>query len=80
MSVIYRLRGGNMDECTVLLGTVYCCIRGREQSGVAAPGVGTRTRPTSGPQLARNNKYKERHEMTDTQVTWLTQELSLIHI
>jgi transcription elongation factor GreA len=65
-----------MDECTVPAGTVYCCISGREDDGTAARG-GTQKLPAA--QFRDLQRYAERHdeehdEMTDTQVTWLTQE------
>src|ERR1700712_935075 len=57
-------------------GTVYCCIKGRDRNQLAATGLGTRKHPKAGSELTRlrGTRNKERHEMTDTQVTWLTQE------
>jgi transcription elongation factor GreA len=56
---------------------VYCCINGREQNGSSSARGGTRIPPAAGPEAyadTRNREQEERDEMTDTQVTWLTQE------
>src|SRR6185437_6084698 len=58
-------------------GPCIAAFNGREQNGAAAPGVGpaySRERDHILTRIRGNDKHKERDEMTDTQVTWLTQE------
>jgi len=66
-----------MHECTVPAGTVYCCFMAVSRMAPQHPGWDPNT-PDSGVGEAyadtRNGYDEERDEMTDTQVTWLTQE------
>ena len=57
--VINCLRSGNMGECTVPVGTVYCCINGRERTETAVPGR-TRMTPGSGAQQAYADTRNDR--------------------
>ena len=72
-----------MCGCTVPAGTVYCCFSGQvgprrgytrllgsAVHAVEPPGSKTDNLTTRMPR----SRHKEHDEMTDTQVTWLTQE------
>lgn len=67
-----------MSKCTVPTGIVYCCMDSRERNEAATHGDGLDTSRAAGDQILtrirRAENTKERDEMTDTQVTWLTQE------
>ena len=66
-----------MGECTVPAGTVYCCINACEQNGAGGTGAEKPGTPKRGPEAyadTRSREHEERDEMTDPQMTWLTQE------
>src|SRR5258705_11297869 len=74
--VTNRLCSGNVDECTVLLGPCIAALMAVSRTELAALGLGTRYSRQRDQKLMRirGTTHKERDEMTDTQVTWLTQE------
>lgn len=82
---VWRRPSGTLAQYTVPTGAVYCCISGH----LLAPSGGTwtcrRDRSTAGPKQRGNpghtaraytHAYNDRRaaDMTDTQVTWLTEE------
>jgi len=74
--VTNRLCSGNVDECTVLLGPCIAALMAVSRTELAALGLGNPILAAAGPRTYANRgtTHKERDEMTDTQVTWWTQE------